>query len=342
MKQILIVAPAWVGDAVMAQPLYRVLAERYPGVAIDVLAPSWTRPLHARMREIRHAIDAPFGHGELALKARWALGRELSKTGYDQVILLPNSLKSALVPFFAGIRTRTGWLGESRYGLLNDWRRLDKTALPRMVQRFVALGADADAPLPDFTPPELVVDPASTRAVMQRLGLDTSKPVLALCPGAEYGPAKRWPARHAGQLASDYLARGWQVWLLGSNKDHDICRDIAAIAPGVANLAGQTALADAIDLMAAADAVVCNDSGLMHVAAALGRPLVATYGSSSPIFTPPLSERARVVSLELSCSPCFKRECPLGHLDCLEKLEPARIAAEIDDLTAPPTPPSAH
>ncbi|HSC79148.1 MAG TPA: lipopolysaccharide heptosyltransferase II, partial [Chitinolyticbacter sp.] len=192
MKQILIIAPAWVGDAVMAQPLYARLAERHPGVAIDVLAPAWTRPLHARMPEIREAIDAPFAHGELALQKRWQLGRQLARRDYDQAILLPNSIKSALVPFFAGIPKRTGWLGESRYGLLNDWRKLDKTALPRMVERFVALAEPKGTALVrPVAYPRLVVDAAASSAALTALQLNTARPILALCPGAEYGPAKR-------------------------------------------------------------------------------------------------------------------------------------------------------
>ncbi|WP_148716435.1 lipopolysaccharide heptosyltransferase II [Chitinolyticbacter meiyuanensis] len=337
MKQILIVAPAWVGDAVMAQPLYARLAERHHGVAIDVLAPAWTRPLHARMPEIREAIDAPFAHGELALKKRWQLARQLSRRGYDQAILLPNSIKSALVPWFAGIPQRTGWIGESRYGLLNDWRKLDKAALPRMVGRFVALAETKGTPLArPIADPRLVVDAKASTAALAALQLSTERPILALCPGAEYGPAKRWPARHAAALARDYLARGWQVWLFGSNKDAEICGDIVAQAPGVIDLAGQTSLAQAIDLMSLAAAVVCNDSGLMHVAAALGRPLVAVYGSSSPVFTPPLSPTARIVSLNVECSPCFQRTCPLGHMKCLNELGPERVDAALQALEPPP------
>ncbi|UXY17230.1 lipopolysaccharide heptosyltransferase II [Chitiniphilus purpureus] len=334
MKQILIVAPAWVGDAVMAQPLYARLAARHPGVAIDVLAPAWTRPLHARMPQIRDAIDAPFAHGELALQQRWQLARQLARRGYDQAIVLPNSLKSALVPLFAGIPCRTGWLGEARYGLLNDRRRLDKAALPRMVERFAALaepkGMPPVHPIPD---PRLAVDAAASAAVLATLGLDIDRPILALCPGAEYGPAKRWPARHAAALARGYLARGWQVWLFGSSKDAGICGEIVAAAPGVVDLAGRTSLAQAIDLMALAAAAVCNDSGLMHVAAALGLPLAAVYGSSSPVFTPPLSASARVVSLNVECSPCFERTCPLGHMKCLNDLGPERVQAALDALT---------
>ncbi|GHD68626.1 lipopolysaccharide heptosyltransferase II [Jeongeupia chitinilytica] len=333
MKQILIVAPAWVGDAIMAQPLYAELQRQHPGAAIDVLAPAWTRPVHARMPEIREAIDNPFGHGELALKKRWAIGRELKKRGYDQAILLPNSLKSALVPAFAGIPVRTGWLGESRYGLLNDWRRLDKDRYPKMVERFVALAVADGAPLPAGQHyPQLKIDPAARAATLAKLGLDTAKPIVACCPGAEYGPAKRWPARHFAEFARKRMARGEQVWLFGSNKDAEIAGEIAALAPGVINLASQTSLAEAIDLMSLAAVAVCNDSGLMHVAAALNVPLAAVYGSSSPGFTPPLTDHAEIVSLQLSCSPCFKRTCPLEHMNCLNQLDADRVDAAVERL----------
>lgn len=333
MPRILIVAPAWIGDAVMAQPLYRRLHERHSGLVLDVLAPAWTRAVHARMPEVNDTLDNPFAHGELNLAARWRLARELKARNYDQAIVLPNSLKSALVPFLAGIPQRSGFVGEMRYGLLNDARKLDKTALPMMVERFAALAEDRGQPLPrPVHHPRLVVDPLTRHAALQKAGLDTDRPVVALCPGAEYGPAKRWPARHAAALARKLLAQGKQVWLFGSGKDNEIACEIASQATGVRNLCGQTSLAEAIDLLSLAQAVVTNDSGLMHVAAALERPIVAVYGSSSPGFTPPLSDHAKVVSLGLACSPCFKRECPLGHLQCLNELGPERVEAALSEL----------
>lgn len=146
MRNILVIAPSWVGDAVMAEPLYRRLAERWPGAAIDLYAPAWTLPLAARMDCVRQGVVNPFGHGALRLAERWREGRALAAHGYDQAIVLPNSLKSALIPWFAGIPQRTGFVGEFRRGVLNDARRLDKTALPTMVERFCALAEDAGAP----------------------------------------------------------------------------------------------------------------------------------------------------------------------------------------------------
>ena len=315
---VLLVGPSWVGDMVMAQSLFKSLKARSPGSAIDVLAPGWSLPLLARMPEVRRGVEMPLGHGRLGLAERWRLGRSL-RGQYRQAIVLPNSWKSALVPYAARIPLRTGWRGEMRYGLLNDLRRLDRQRHPMTVQRFVALAVDADAALPAVMPPRLEVRDSDVQAAMQALGVqqDSQRRVLALCPGAEYGPAKQWPTVHYAELGRQFAREGWDLWLFGSDKDRAICDGIAATCKVVTNLAGRTSLEQAVDLMSLADAVVSNDSGLMHVAAALDRPLVALYGSSDPGFTPPLNERHKVVSLGLSCSPCFKRECPLGTTACL-------------------------
>ncbi len=322
---------------VMAQSLFKALRENHPDTEIDVLAPAWSRPLLERMPEVREAIDMPLGHGQLAVGERWRLGRGLRGRGYGQAIVLPNSLKSALVPFWAGIPRRTGYVGELRWGLLNDARRLDKRVLPMTVQRFVALVWPKDTDLPPPIPtPHLEVDPANARRALTELGMCPPRgPLLALCPGAEYGPAKRWPAAYYAELARSMRDRGWDVWLFGSEKDQPVCAEIVAAAEESVDLSGRTSLAQALDLMSLADAVVSNDSGLMHVAAALGKRLVAIYGSSDPGFTPPLNPEAKVLSLGLECSPCFKRECPLGHLKCLRDLGVERVVAALDELAAP-------
>ncbi len=323
----LIIGPSWVGDMVLAQSLFKVIKQRHANARVEVLAPAWTLPLLARMPEVDDSIALPFGHGELAFGARVRLGRSLRGRHYDRAIVLPNSLKSALVPFAAGARRRTGFVGELRYGLLNDIRRLDKRALPRTVDRFVALGIEADEPLPPIPNPRLREDRSNAEAALARLGRGTpGTPVLGLCPGAEYGPAKRWPAEHYAEVARAKLEAGWEVWLFGSDKDAAVTRAIQAQTAGrCLDLAGQTTLTEAIDLLALSTAVVTNDSGLMHVAAALGRPLIALYGSSDPRHTPPMSERATVLYLGLECSPCFERECPLGHRRCLVDLHPRRV-----------------
>ena len=332
MTSILIIAPAWVGDAVMAQPLFMRLKQRFPGATIDAYAPPWVAPVLRRMPEINAVIDNPFGHGQLRLCDRIKAARELRTHHYDQVIVLPNSLKSALIPFFARIPLRTGFVGEFRYGLLNDARSLDESAYPLMVERFALLaeprGQALARPVPN---PRLSINQTQQAATLTKLGLTLAQPVIALCPGAEYGPAKRWPAAHFANLAQALQQRGYQIWLIGSNKDQAIGASIEQISNHVCrNLCGQTSLDEAVDLLACATAVVTNDSGLMHVAAALDKPLVAIYGSSSPGFTPPLSDKARIVSLNLTCSPCFKRECPLGHLNCLLNISPDQVLALLE------------
>ncbi|HKU70101.1 MAG TPA: lipopolysaccharide heptosyltransferase II, partial [Burkholderiales bacterium] len=308
--KVLVVAPSWIGDMVLAQPLLKLLHARNPGLALDALAPRWTLPLLGRMPEVRRAIESPFAHGDLRIGDRRRLGRELAQEGYDQAIVLPNTFKSALTPFFAGIPIRTGYTGEMRHWILNDARKLDEKRFPQLAQRYAALavsrGVSPPSPLPTLA---LKVDETARRALLERLGLDRSRPAVALCPGAEFGPAKRWPARYFAELAQGLAARGLAVWLVGSQADRQTGTEIEQAAGGVCrNLCGQTSLAEAIDLLASCSLVVSNDSGLMHVAAALGKPLVALYGSSSPAYTPPLSADARILKLELPCSPCFQRE----------------------------------
>jgi len=319
---------------VMAHPLFARLHQRYAGLSLDVLAPGWTLPLLARMPEVHRAWENPFGHGELRIGARRQLARRLRGECYDQAIVLPNSMKSAFIPFFAGIPRRTGYLGEQRYLLLNDRRSLDKTGIPLMAERFAALAEPAGTPLPRPIPaPTLRADATGYRIAVQKLGVTTEQPVAVLCPGAEYGPAKRWPAAYFAALTQRLADRGYAVWLIGSPKDQTIGEEIHRLSSGACdNLCGRTTLGEAIDLLAHAALVVTNDSGLMHVAAALGRPLAALFGSSSPAFTPPLSPRARVIRLDLACSPCFKRECPLGHFRCMRQLTPEHVAADIETL----------
>ncbi len=319
----------------MAQSLFKVLAENTPGVVIEVLAPSWSRPLLERMPEVAAAVDMPLGHGQLELRQRWRLGRSLMERQYDQAILLPNSLKSALIPFFAKIPRRTGWVGEMRYGLLNDARRLDRSLLGMTVQRFVALAYPAgSSEIPKIPPPQLQVEQESVTAAMDALALRRDeRPVLALCPGAEYGPAKRWPEKSYGALAAEWMERGWSVWLFGSDRDREVCGAVnSTTGDRCIDLSGRTNMAQAVDLLSLASAVVANDSGLMHVAAALDRPLVAIYGSSDPGFTPPLNRGSKVVCLGLDCSPCFKRECPEGHLRCLTEIGVAQVSDSLQVL----------
>lgn len=327
--KILVVAPAWVGDMVMAHTLVARLHERSDGggsANVHMVAPPATAPLAHRMPGVAGVWTLEVGHGELGLGRRRTLARALKDQAFDQAIVLPNSFKSALVPFFARIPVRTGWLGEARYGVLNDRRILDEARYPLMIERFMALAVPAGVPLAQPYPePRLEADTESAARLVKRFELPTGD-VTVLCPGAEFGPAKRWPPRHFAAVARGELARGRVVWLLGSPGDASTCDEIAGMTgAGVINLAGRTTLLEAVDLISLADRVVCNDSGLMHVAAALDRRVVALYGSTSPDFTPPLGARATVLRHPIECSPCFQRQCPLGHLQCLESLLPERV-----------------
>lgn len=335
-KKYLIVGPSWVGDMVMAQSLFIDIKQREPEAQIDVLAPAWTAAMVDRMPEVTTLIPGNFDHGKLSLVERFRLGKSLRDKAYTNAIVLPNSLKSALLPAFAKIPVRTGFIGEQRWGLLNDIRKLNKQALPMTVQRFVTLGADKDAPerkLSSITPPKLISDSASAQAALSANSLNTTKPILVLCPGAEFGASKQWPARHYADVAKHYLKQEWQVWLLGSANDVNVCDKINEHSQGgCVVLAGKTSLQQAVDLMSFASLVVSNDSGLMHIAAALQIPLVAVYGSTDPGHTPPLSTNHSIARLALECSPCFKRECPLNHLHCLNHLEPDVILGLAEQL----------
>ncbi len=324
-RRVLVVAPAWVGDMVMAQVVLSAIRQRQPDTQIDVLAPPATLPVAARMVEVHHTYPLNVRHGQLGLAERFSVGRRLAANHYDQAIVLPNSLKSALAPAFASIPRRTGFLGEMRYFLLNDLRMLNTSTMPLMVDRFMAL---TDWPDQTITPPRLTIDTNRQSELCELLQLDVDTPVLALCPGAEFGEAKRWPAEHFASVAKESIRQGMQVWLFGSPGDvaaGKAIADLVGSADCVRDLTGKTSLNDAIDLLAMATTVLCNDSGLMHVAAATGRKTLVAYGSTSPGFTPPLSDTAEIFRLGLSCSPCFERTCPLGHTNCLKELTPERF-----------------
>jgi heptosyltransferase-2 len=325
--KILVVAPSWIDDTILAQPLLALLKRNNPDARIEVLAADWSAPLLARMAEVDAVIVNPFHHGEFNFGARRTLGRRLASADFSAAFVLPNSWKSALVPFFARIPRRIGYQGESRYLLMNERHRLDVAAHPQLVQRYAALAGPLPAtlPLPHLSSS---IQQQQTARLALNLPLDAA-PVI-FCPGAEYGPAKRWPAQHFAALARLVATPQNPVWLIGSAKDAAVGDEIAAATEGAAlNLCGRSTLEQAIDLIASARCVVSNDSGLMHVAAALERPLVALYGSSSPAYTPPLSSKAAIVSRNLPCSPCFKRECPLGHFDCMNGITPQQVALTI-------------
>ena len=328
--RILIVGPAWIGDMVMAQSLLITLKQHYLDCEIDVLAPAWSKPILARMPEVHAVHSMPLGHREFGFGARKRLGH-LLRGRYDWAIVTPRSWKSALVPYFAGIPRRTGYRGEWRYGLINDMRRLDKKALTQTVQRYVALGLERDTPLPLPIPqPHLRVDSQNQQALLQKFALNRDAPIVAVMPGAEYGPSKRWPVDRYGELAKRLVAAGKQVWVFGSVREQSLGEEITRIGGNrIVNLCGNTRLEDVIDLMALAETAITNDSGLMHIAAAVGIKVVALFGSSTPDYTPPLTDKAAIVYLHLDCSPCFQRECPFGHTNCLSHMSVDDVARHI-------------
>lgn len=342
--KILVIGPSWVGDMVMSQSLYKALKANHPGCELHVMAPAWCRPLLERMPEVDQALPMPLGHGDFKLFERRRLGKQFRSAGYDQAIIQPNSMKSAFIPFFARIPLRTGWKGEHRYGLLNDMRS-NKSAFPLMVERYVALAypkaqMKSRADIPEIPHPALSVDLINQQAALAKHGLDTARPVLVLCPGAEFGPAKRWPEGHYAVVAQQHLDEGWQVWIFGSAKDVPVANTIRErinpLTKGNCHvLAGKTNLHEAIDLMALGSRVISNDSGLMHIAAALNRPLIGVYGSTSPLYTPPLADRVEIVHTDIACRPCFKRTCKYGHLKCLLELQPEQVIAAGRKLDQP-------
>jgi len=324
-----VIAPQWIGDAVMTEPLLRRLHAR--GERLTVGALPWVAPVYRAMPQVAEVVELPFQHGGLQLRERRRLARELSGR-FDVAYVLPNSMKSALLPFLASIPRRVGYLGEARVGLLTH-RLKNPKGKPPMVAFYSALAGE---PGIETDRPRLALAEGEVARAAATQGL-TVGGYYVFAPGAEFGPSKRWPSAHYAQLASQLDA---PVLLLGSAKDSAVCEEIAQGTHHGRNLAGRTALAEAFALIAGARAMVSNDSGLMHVAAAFGRPQVAMFGSSSPLHTPPLNETAKVIWLKddpayqppLDCAPCFARECPLGHQRCLRELDPARVLRAIEAL----------
>ena len=341
-NRILVIAPSWVGDAILSAPLVARLCDAEHTPPIDVVAPSWCAPVYARMRGVGRILDAPGAHGRFAWRERRNLGMSLREAGYARAYILPNTWKSALVPYFAHIPQRIGYVGEARYGLLTDARRLDRRAMPRLVTRYAALAAPPGATVAVPTRSRLVPDTVNLHAAMRALRLATERPIAILCPGAEFGPAKRWPAEHFAALARRLAADRYAIWIVGSPNDRAAADALVAAlgsdAAAVIDLTGRTDLGTAIDLLSVASLVVTNDSGLMHAAAAVGAPLVALFGSSSPEYTPPLSPVARIAKIEIACSPCFQRECPLGHFRCMRDLSPELVYNLARSPSEPPQP----
>ncbi|MEZ9925707.1 lipopolysaccharide heptosyltransferase II [Vibrio breoganii] len=343
--KILIIGPSWVGDMVMSQSLYRTLKEQFPSSDIDVLAPAWCKPVLDRMPEVSKAIDMPLGHGQLCMRTRYQLGKQLSKEGYSHAYILPNSAKSALIPLIARIPNRIGWKGEMRYGLLTDVRQ-NRKQFKYMVERYVALAhpkkdmlnSESLGGLDNLAYPRLEIPEVDRTQALDKFKLDLARPVVGLCPGAEFGPSKQWPIEHFASVANEVIRQGFQVWIFGSQNDKNIGDSLTRLVNDdnkayVTNLAGSSSLVEAIDLISCCKTVISNDSGAMHIAAAVGCSVIGLYGSTSPNYTPPLSKDVAILSTNIECRPCFERECPYGHLKCLKELTPAMVLEAFNKLT---------
>jgi heptosyltransferase-2 len=329
MTRALVIAPQWIGDAVMSEPLLARLAAR--GERLAVAALPWVAPVYRAVPQVDEVIELPFAHGKLDWAGRRRVAARLAGR-FDSAYVLPNSIKSALIPFFARIPRRVGYGGEGRYGLLNE-RLPNPEGHPPMVGFYAALAGPGDVP----RAPRLVVGDSAMAAASDKAGVAPGGYVV-FAPGAEYGPAKCWPASHYAALArSLHAAQRGPVLLLGSGKEKALAQEIAAQAPGACRvMAGATTLDEAIALIAGARGMVSNDSGLMHVAAAFGLPQVAVFGSTSPEHTPPLNRQAKVLWLKdelgLECMPCFERTCRYGHYRCLTEVSPVRVEQSLEEV----------
>ncbi len=344
MNRILIIAPNWIGDAVMSQPLLANLKVIYPQSQIDVLASPWVAPIYRACAEVHQVIEARLEHKQLQWGLRKQLARQLELTKYDACFVLPNSLKSAFIPWLANIPLRIGYRGEMRFGLINF--ALDnpsKTNRPPMANHYFALSnviqPSQKIDVNQSADPTLNISPAAKQSVstkLQTAGMN-EKSIYVFCPGAEYGVTKRWPTDHFATLAEQLITHesDAHVILLGSRSDHELGKEIISQVTNtsqIQNWCGETSLDEAFALFGMFTALVSNDSGLMHIGAALKVPQVAIFGSSDPHHTPPLSDKAKVIWLNLPCSPCHKRECPLGHLKCLKDILPTTVLGTIQSL----------
>ena len=344
MNRILIIAPNWIGDAVMSQPLLANLKTIYPRCQIDVLASPWVAPIYRACIEVNQVLEAKLEHKQLQGGLRKQLAKQLEKNQYDSCYVLPNSFKSALIPWLANIPYRIGYRGEMRFGLVNiALENPSKLNRPPMANHYLALGNALNSPQEIdaryLVDPKLNVSTPARQSVSIKLqeASINEESIYVLCPGAEYGITKRWPTEHFADLAQQLISNepDTHVILLGSKGDHILGATITAQAKNISRIhdwCGNTSLDEAIALIGMSKALVSNDSGLMHIGAALKVPQVAIFGSSDPHHTPPLSNKAKVIWLNLPCSPCHQRECPLGHLKCLQDILPETVLRTIQAL----------
>ena len=332
-SKLLIIGPSWVGDMVMAQSLFKTILNQSPNTSIDVIAPEWSLALTKRMPEVNKGIVSPIKHGELGIMKHFYLAEWIRPNKYDRAIIMTRSWKAALIPWFAGIPVRTGYRGEMRYFLINDMRTMDTKILDQTVKRFVALDSLSNQ-LPVIEPPSLTVSSDNITIIIKRLNLNSNKPIMAIMPGAEYGPAKQWPSDYFAEVVQTYLSKDWNVCILGSQKDSQVALEIKALLHenynSLYDLTGKTTLLDAIDLLSLANIALTNDSGLMHVAAAVDTPLLALYGPTSPEFTPPLTKKAKVMRKTDGYIKDRQGLGRNGYHESLLKLTPQEVLNELE------------
>jgi len=333
-NKILVIGPAWVGDMVMVQSVFIALKQQNPSNIIDVVAPAWSAPVLARMPEVRRVIKVDLQHGKLQFRQRYQVGKSL-RGEYDRAFILPRTFKSALIPYFAKIPQRTAYRGEMRYGIVNDMRTLDTSLTYKAVEKYLQLVATNEqrAQAPKIHFPRLEVDLEKRKQVAEKYSVDMTKPIIAFMPGAEFGPSKQWPGKYFGELAMRFKQQGYGVYVFGSPKDMQIAQEIVKSSKGDAiNLCGQTTLEEVVDLLSLVQIAVTNDSGLMHIAAAVDKPVVAIYGAITPEYTPPLTDKKEIQYLGLECSPCWKKQCPYGHYNCLNNIEVDKVYESVNNL----------
>ncbi|MFC0349189.1 lipopolysaccharide heptosyltransferase II [Undibacterium danionis] len=324
----LVIAPNWIGDTIMAQPLLQILRAQYPNAQIDVMAPKWVAPVVYAMSEVDTVLESKIRHRSLKIRDYWDFVQKIRRGKYSAAYVLPNTIKYALLPWLAGIKKRIGYLGETRYGLINVMHH-DCKINPRPMTDFYAALARAPkdrVPLP-LPKPRLNVAARSIEQLFQKFGLSRNLPVIVFAPGAEFGSAKRWPETYFAELAHKILRfnEKAQVVILGGVNDRAICQQIHEQVPNTLNLAGSTSLDQAIGLLSGANAIISNDSGLLHIASALNRPTLAIYGPTDPNHAPSHSDKKISISLNLSCAPCKQKECPLVHKECMTKISPDMV-----------------
>jgi|TARA_B110000858_G_scaffold185732_1_gene228199 heptosyltransferase II len=322
-EKFLIIAPSWIGDLIISQSLLKYLKKEYPNCQIDMIVRPELTNLVKMMPEVKNIYPLDIKHKEFGLIKRHILAKEIKKHLYSTSIILPNSFKSAIIPWLANIPVRIGYNRELRLFLLNKKYSLIKHK-DSMVNRYLKL---ADGSYSDVIRPSLLINGDSSKLISRKYLINNSKKNIVLCPEAEYGSAKRWPINKWMQLANFYKEKDYNVYFLGKNKSLEIKYQNILKKDSIISLLGKTSLEEAAYILSIVDLVVTNDSGLMHITASVNTNLISIFGSSSPFYTPPLmkDQFGEVIYKALTCSPCFKRECPLQHLNCLNNISSEEI-----------------